>query len=449
MPKFEIPEGWSAQAYKFALDPAPAQVQAFESHNGGRRRARNYELGRVKAIMAQREAENSYGIPEHDLTPRADWSAYRLRKHWNQVKNQVAPWWTENSKEAYANGLADLAAALKNWDDSRKGKRQGARMGFPGFETKHRSAKRFTFTTGAIRVEPDRRHVVLPKIGKVRTHENTRQLERRVRNGTARVLRATVRCEHGRWFVSFGCIVQRRTVAPRPPGSIVGVDVGVKDLVVVARPDGTEAERVPAPADLKHAQRRLRAVQRAKSRRIEGSRGWRDAEAQVTNLHARIAGIRADRMHKLTTRLIRDHDVIGVETLNVKGMAARGGKRKTGLNRAIHNAAPGRLLYQIDYKAAWNGATVIKADRWFPSSKTCSCCGVVKAKLALHERTYICTACGVRIDRDLNAAVNLAKLAEAELRPSSGGAACKTAASAAAAAVKPKPGQAWKPGMAA
>jgi putative transposase len=178
-------------------------------------------------------------------------------------------------------------------------------------------------------------------------------------------------------------------------------------------------------------------------RKQEPSRAWKRTQAGLRKAHARAANLRLDRMHKLTTKLAQAHTVIGVETLAVKNMMASGGVRKRGLNRAMANASLGRLLRQIDYKAGWYGAQVVKAGRWHPSSKICSGCGAVKAKLALAERTYVCTDCGLVIDRDHNAAINLARYALAATDPSAGfdtgGADRKTTASAALVAVKPEP----------
>jgi putative transposase len=120
------------QAYQFALDPTPAQDTVLRSHCGGQRFAFNWGLSGVKANLDQRAAEKSYDIPDGQLTPSVSWWAYSLRKDWNQAKGEVAPWWAENSKEAYSSGLANLAAALKNWADSRTGKRSGRKLGFPG-----------------------------------------------------------------------------------------------------------------------------------------------------------------------------------------------------------------------------------------------------------------------------------------------------------------------------
>ena len=432
MARFEIPAGWTAQAYLFALDPTPAQADALLSHAGGARFAYNVMMAAVKANLDQRAAERSYGIVDSDLTPCLSWSFQSLRNEWNRRKHTVAvgvdgrPWWAQNSKEVYANACRALSQALSNWGASRQGARGGPRIGFPRFKAKARAVKTFSFTTGAMRVEPDRHHVTLPRLGTIKTHETTRKLARRVEAGTARILRATVRFERGRWLVSLTCIVARDTGRPshvKPGAAVVGIDAGVKDLLVVADPAGNELERHRAPRELKQAHRKLRALQRKAARQVgpfdqttrrrqDPSHAWVRTQREIGCAHARVAHLRADRLHKLTTRLSQSHDVIGRETLAVKNMMAGGGSRKRGLNRALADAGLGELFRQLDYKTGWYGSRIVKADRWFPSSKLCSGCGVVKAKLHLAERTYHCDSCGLAIDRDLNAAVNLARYAQ-------------------------------------
>ena len=270
MARFEVPDGWVAQAYRFALDPTPAQVRMLESHCGAARFAFNHMLGVVKTNLDQRSAERSYGITEEALTPAQGWSLAQLRKTWNQRKNQVAPWWEANSKEAYNSGLDALARALQNWSTSRSGERAGAAVGFPRCKTRHRGVRSVRFSTGAIRVESDRHHVTLPRIGRIRTHESTRKLARRLQAGTARILSATVRFTGGRWQCAFQVIVAGKTRpghAGRSPHRVVGVDVGVRDLLVVATADGVEVERIAAPKPLTRAQSRLRAAQRCAARR--------------------------------------------------------------------------------------------------------------------------------------------------------------------------------------
>lgn len=389
MARFEVPEGWVAQAYRFALDPTPAQVDMLESHCGAARFAFNQMLDVVRANLDQRSAERSYGIAEQELTPSQGWSLAQLRKIWNQRKHMVAPWWQANSKEAYNSGLDGLARALQNWSMSRRGERAGAAVGFPKFKPKHRSTRSVRFTTGAIRVEPDRHHVVLPRIGRVRTHESTRKLARRLDAGTARILSATVNFTGARWQCAFQVIVQGKTRpahARRSPHRVVGVDVGVKDLLVVATPDGLQVARVAAPKPLTLAQSRLRAAQRQEARRQspydpeaharrEPSKRWERANARVRRMHAKVAAIRAYEIHQATTDLALAHDRVVVEQLAAKNMSRAGGRRKRGLNRALADAALGRIRTQLDYKTTWYGTELVTAPRFFSSTQLCWRCG--------------------------------------------------------------------------
>ncbi|QBI54075.1 IS607 family element RNA-guided endonuclease TnpB [Streptomonospora litoralis] len=397
------------QAYLFALDAAPEQEQALSSHAGAARFAYNWGLARVKANLTRRAAERTYGLDEADLTPGLNWSAYSLRKDWNTAKHEAAPWWGENSKEAYSCGLANLAQALKNWSASRAGKRTGKKTGFPKFKSK-RSRKSFRITTGAFGLAPgDNRHVKLPRIGVVRTHESTRKLARHLARGSARILAATVSFQRGRWHVSF--TVEKRTPAPAPAtGGAVGVDLGVKHLAVLST-----GEAVDNPEHLDRAQRKMRRAQRRAARRTGPDRRtgqtpsnrWRKARAAADRLHTKTANARRDGLHKLTTRLTNAFSTIVIEDLNVAGMAAN-----RSLARAVSDTGMGELRRQLEYETAWSGRHLVVADRWFPSSKTCNDCGAVKAKLRLSERTFTCEACGMVADRDANAAADLADLAE-------------------------------------
>jgi len=429
------------QAYRFALDPTPAQIRDLRSHAGAARFAFNHMLALVKSQMDQRGAERSYGIGEADLSPAVGWSLYALRREWNSRKGAVAPWWSENSKEAYSSGLLALSQALGNWSDSRRGKRAGKPVGFPRFKRRGIVCG-FRFTTGAIRVEPDRHHVTLPRLGRIHVTESTRKLSRRIEAGTARLLAATVTCDsRGRWFVAFTVEIQRavgRASIPthKPTGlhSVVGIDLGVKDLIVAATPDGEEVLRVAAPRSLNRSQKRLRGLQRAASRkqgpwasdpcepkgghRQLASKRWERAQARIANAHQRVADVRADVIHKTTAQLAHIADVVVVEDLNIAGMSRRkpgAGKGGRGLNRAIADAALATVRRQLEYKTGWYGSGLEVVDRWYPSSKTCSGCQAVKAKLPLAERTYECGHCGIVIDRDLNAAINIARAGEQQL----------------------------------
>jgi IS605 OrfB family transposase len=391
-------------AYRFALDPTPSQERALRSHAGAARVAFNWGLARVKANLGQRDAEKSYGITGDDLTPGISWSLYSLRKDWNAAKDTAAPWWAECSKEAFNTGLDQLARALKNWSDSRNGKRKGKPAGFPRFRSKRKARLPVRFTTGAIRCEAT--HAVLPRIGRVKLHE-------RASLGDARILSATVRHERGRWFAAFTAGQDIHRPAPARPDVTAGVDLGIKTLAVVATSTGETAE-IPNPRHLSRALRKVRRLSRAVSRRQGPDRRtgrapsnrWRRADAARNRAQGRVADQRHDGIHKLTTRLASEYGTIVVEDLHVAGMV-----RNRRLARHVADASFAEIRRQIEYKTAWHGGRVIVADRWFASSKTCSGCGAVRAKLALSERTYVCTTCGTVLDRDVNAAVNLARLA--------------------------------------
>ncbi|MFG2078594.1 IS607 family element RNA-guided endonuclease TnpB [Nonomuraea maritima] len=269
------------------------------------------------------------------------------------------------------------------------------------------------FTTGTIRVDADGRHVTLPRLGTIRVHERTDGLRDRIAAGTARILSATVRHERGRWHVSFQVEVAREITRAARPDVAVGVDLGVKALAVMADTTG-RIRTVPNPQHHERALKRLRRASRIVSRR-QGpdrrtgqapSRRWEKANAARNTLHHRVTNLRTDALHKLTTTITREYGTVVVENLNVAGMLTN-----RRLARRIADAGFGEIRRRLAYKTAWAGGTLVVADRWYPSSKTCSGCGAVKAQLPLHARTYACDACGLVIDRDANAARNLAALA--------------------------------------
>jgi putative transposase len=392
------------QAYRFALDPTPRQQGELASHTGAARFVYNWGLALVKDRLDRRHAGEDVRVP---------WTLYQLRREWNQAKHEVAPWWPKNSKEAYSSGLDGLARALTNWAAAKHGRRKGATMGFPRHKRKGRGRDACRFTTGAVRVEPDRHHVTLPRLGRLRTHESTRKLARRLEQGTARILSATISWQDGRWFVSFGCEVQRAIRGPQRPGARIGVDVGVRQLAVLS-----DGRRIPNPAPLQAAQRRLRQLNRQLARRKgpiapdgsirEPSRGWQQTRQQLSHAHARVANLRRDGLHQVTSTLAATYGTIVVEHLNVVGML-----KNRRLARRLADAGFGQLRRQLTYKCAWAGGLLVQADTFFPSSKTCSGCGHAKAKLPLSEPTYRCQRCGLVLDRDLNAARNLAALVDA------------------------------------
>jgi putative transposase len=383
------------QAYRFALDPTPRQQEALASHCGAARFAFNWGLALVKERIDARQADKVADIP---------WTLSALRREWNYAKSEAAPWWPENSKEAYSSGLNNLAISLKNYSDSVNGRRKGAQVGFPRFKKRGRARDACRFTTGAIRIESDRHHVTLPRLGKIRTHESTRKLARRIERGTARIRSATVSRRAQRWFVSFSVEVRRTIPATNGEYSVVGVDVGVRYLAVTAGP-GLVVRFEENPRALRRNLHALARAQREFSRRKVGSKGREESRRRVARVHARIANLRCDTLHKLTTRLARSHGTVVVEQLNVAGML-----HNRRLARSIADASLAEVRRMLMYKSSWYGSHLHVADRWFPSTMTCSACSLVNAKLGLAERTFRCERCGLVMDRDENAARSLANL---------------------------------------
>ena len=373
------------EAVKVALDPTPAQERLLLSHAGAARFAFNAGLAHVKA-----------GIEAGD---KLDWSFYSLVRWWNANKDTLAVnqatglvWWSQNSKEAYSMALRDLAQALSNWVKSRKGQRKGKRVGFPRFRTKNR-VMRFAYSTGfTAPTAHDPYGLKLPRIGRVHCMEDVSS-----RVGDARVLRMTVSRRAGRWYASLTVEREEPAVREALRGGAVGVDLGIKALATIS--DGTVIEN---PRYLRKSERRLKMAQKALSRKVKGSHRRAKARVKVARLHAHVANCRADAINKATTMIARTYSTVCIEDLNVAGMV-----KNHRLAKAVSDAAFGEFRRQLEYKTASTGAALHVVDRWYPSSKTCSKCGAVKAKLSLAERVYRCDGCGLVIDRDLNAAVNI------------------------------------------
>ena len=376
------------EAVKVALAPTPALERLMLSHAGAARFAYNAGLAHVKAAL--------------EVGEKLDWSYYSLQHWWNANKDTLAvstdgvPWWRENSKEAASSGLRALASALSSWSKSRKGKRKGRRVGFPKFKSKDRETPRFSYSTsgpgtgGLIKGDP--KALWLPRIGRVHCMENVT-----ARVDGVRVIRMTISRRAGRWYAALTVERDDQTMKQAPKGGAVGIDLGVKTLATLS--DGTV---IPNPHSLKTGERQLRRAQKALSRKTKGSKRRAKARERVARLHAHVANRRHDALNKLTTMLSRTYSDISIEDLNVAGMV-----KNHRLAKAVEDASFYELRRLLEYKTAKTGAKLHVIDRWYPSSKTCSNCGSVKAKLSLTERVYKCEHCGLTIDRDLNAAINI------------------------------------------
>ncbi len=384
------------RAVVFPLDVSASEERLLRSYCGARRFACNWALGVARDNLAVRRAERERSVPDAELTPALSWSAYRLSKLWNEVKEQAAPWWREVSMHAFRSGIVDAAAALDNWSSSRSGARKGRRVGFPRFKKRDRTVPSVSFVEINHQLSwlhPDRHHLrlMLPRsspdpdvrrrraqLSWLHTTESTRRLYRLVETGRATIQKVTVAFRGGRWqaslLVRYQTLPARRPVAHR--GALVGVDVGVRHLVTTSvpvpgltDPDG----HIPRPKALDAQSHRLARLDRKLSRCQPKSKNRARLLRRRARLHGQITHTRA--LHRVSAVLAGGFDTVGVEDLNVKGVSHRQGH----LGRQFADAAVGELRRQLSYKSADAGHQVLAVGRFYPSSKTCSACWAVKA----------------------------------------------------------------------
>jgi len=290
---------------------------------------------------------------------------------------------------AYKNAFEDLA--------KRGGAGSSGKTRWPRYKKKaHRES--FRIDNGTEKGRPSAvilagKRAKLPRFGWVGMREEVRFL--------GNVTSAVISREADAWYCSFTVDVGEVLGESTAPG-IVGVDLGITRLATLS--DGTA---IAPPAPLRRLLRKLRRLNRALHRKVRGSRNRAKARTKLARLHARIGHARADALHKLTTSLVQRFGTVVIENLNVRGMLAN-----RCLSRAVSDVGFFELRRQLTYKAKLAGATIIVADRWFPSSKLCSACGFRNPSLALHERNLTCPSCGIEHDRDINAACNLARYPE-------------------------------------
>lgn len=401
------------QAYRFALAPSPDQEVFLGACAGASRFWFNQGLALVKERLDARDSgQADVGIP---------WSYKALCTAFkgDAVKDELAPWRSEVVTGSYQAGLEALGKALQSFS---AGRTSGRRVGFPSFRVKGRCNESIIFQRPRL---PDSRHVVLDRrLGPVRTKESMRKLTRLLeRDENARILRSTVKRVDGGWTISFTVrrsVKQRQVRRPKAAGA---VDVGIGRAAVLSTGE-VFANARPLQAALREMRRLQRQLDRqrrannpsnylADGRVRPGPKTWvksqrmHGTEARINRLHVRVANVRRQQAHAITTHITREFGVIGCETLAVKNLM-----RNRRLARHLSDVGLGMMLAQLKYKAAWADSTLVAADRYYPSSKTCSACGAVKAKLSLAERVFTCETCGHSQDRDENAAVNLAMMAQ-------------------------------------
>jgi putative transposase len=424
-------------AHRIRMNPTPEQVEYLERACGTRRFI--YNWGREqweKQYQAYKQEQATVPESERRLKPP---NALALKKQFNEIREQEYPWTYQVTKCVVEGAFDDLKRAYDNFF--------AGRAEYPKYKKKGKSHESFylsndKFTIGSHwisipglgRFVLDQRQIkkdrgkLLRTLGTVNLAEKLRFVEegkatvpmkkrnqrKQVVCERVKILGATVSCEAGHWYVSIQVEIKKQH--PPTPTPVVGVDVGLKQAAVVSDGRRLENQR-PLALHLKKLgklQRQLSKKQKTKdpeTKRTMFSNNYEKQRLKVARKHQQIANIRRDIQHKFTTELVRTCGVIGIEDLNILGMMAN---RK--LARSVADAAMGQLLQLLKTKVATASGDLFIASRWFPSTKRCSCCGHVKTRMPLKHRTYQCQICGLVIDRDLNAALNLAWFATEMLR---------------------------------
>ena len=341
-------------------------------HAGVARHAWNWGLDLCKMIL-----DYNHANPDEKMRFPSAIDLHKFLVKWVKVEN---PWYYEVSKTSAQYALRYLSRAFSDFFSNKT--INGRRVGFPRFKKK---GQHDSFTLeGTIKVE--HRRIQLPKLGRLLTYE---RLPQGLAPKTAIVSRSA-----DSWFVSFSYEIEP---TPRVKMlSVVGVDLGIKALATLST-----GETFPNPQPYRKSQARLARLQKAASRKVLGSKNRIKANMKVAKLSSRTANIRKDTLNKLTTHLAKNHSQIVIEDLNVSGMMAN-----HCLAKSIADLGLYEFRRQLTYKAQLYDAEVIIVNRFFPSSKTCSCCGHIQ-EMPLKERVFDCKKCDAVIDRDLNAALNL------------------------------------------
>lgn len=360
--------------YKTEIIVNNKQKTLLLQHLGAARWAFNWALVKKKEAFDKKEK-----IP----------NAIDLHKELNKLKKTIIPWMYNSSKTAPQNALRDCDRAFENFFTRCRKKVKG-KKGFPKFKSKKNEKKSFRLN-GSIRVLDKK--IQLPRLGKIKLSE------KKYFPSDCKILSATVSKQAGKWFVSIQAEIPNKEYF-NAKNEVVGIDLGIKNLATCS--DGSTYEN---PKALKNNLKRLKRKQKQLSRKEKRSKNYGKVKQKLAKLHYHISNIRKDCLHKITSKIIDENQVIVLEDLKVSNMM-----KNHCLAQAISDVGLFEFRRQIEYKAKWNGRKVIFADTFFPSSKLCSCCGWKNSDLKLTDRVFECKVCNNKIDRDYNASLNLKQI---------------------------------------
>lgn len=354
------------RAYKFRFYPTPEQEHILAQTFGCARFAYNYMLRLRTDAWYERKERFGYHETSARLTV--------LKKDPENI------WLNEVSSVPVQQALRHLQYAFNNFF--------AKRAGYPSFRSK-RGTQTAEYTTSAFKW--DGKALTLAKMDEPLAVRFSRTIPKAAKVTTVTVSRDSA----GRYFVSMLCD-DAVSALPKVQG-MVGIDLGLASFATLST-----GEKIAAPKTFPKNEDKLARLQRRLAKKQKGSRNGAKARLKVARLHARITDARRDFLHKLSTRLIRENQTIVVETLAVKNLQKNG-----KLAKSIWDASWSEFIRQMEYKARWYGRNLVGIDKWYPSSKRCSCCGFVVSKLPLPVRFWTCPECGINHDRDVNAARNI------------------------------------------
>ncbi|WP_329363125.1 RNA-guided endonuclease InsQ/TnpB family protein [Streptomyces sp. NBC_01483] len=368
--------------YAFRLYPEPGQRLAL---------ARAFGCARVVYNDAVRAREDARRAGEPFLT--AGVLSQKLITQAKQIPERS--WLGEVSAVVLQQSLRDAEAAYRNFFASLKGTRKGPKTGAPRFKSRKDERQSIRFTANARWSLTAAGRLNLPKIGAVKV-KWSRTLPTTPSSVTV------IKDAAGRYFASFVIDTDPAADTARMPDTdqTIGIDLGLTHFAILS--DGT---KIDSPRFLRRAEKKLKKAQRELSRKQKGSKNREKARLKVARAHAKVADARREFHHQLSTRLIRENQVIGVEDLAVKALA------RTSLAKSVHDAGWSQFVAMLEYKATRYGRTLIKINRWDPTSQTCSACDTLDGPKPLHIREWTCPACGALHDRDINSAINVKKAA--------------------------------------